>query len=222
MEIYNTSFDAATALKYIEEFKTSSPSKDVIQSIDAILEQTFKCGHTTAHISLIVEKPNKTWEPIERYYTQLGYIAHTDIPVSDAFVFAVTMHIFPAGTQEEFLANDNTITMFDTRKSWSDIVVEKIVNDADDSADGPEEIEGITMWIARNKDGRLKLYAEKPVRAPEKAIYESQNFWHISDMSTNTEIAKMGTFINNNMCPYLTWEDEPIKVELTIASNKDE
>ena len=57
------------------------------------------------------------------------------------------------------------------------------------------------MWIARDKDGELTLFSNKPHRYTEV-------WWN--DEFNDTMI------LNQNMFPNLTWEDEPIEVELVI------
>lgn len=64
------------------------------------------------------------------------------------------------------------------------------------------------MWIARDKNGSLWLYNEKPIRN------EEEEDWTIA---TPTDTA-VGT-LDTNMFPELKWEDEPIEVDL-VAVNK--
>ena len=59
----------------------------------------------------------------------------------------------------------------------------------------------IKGWVARDKDGTLVLYGQKPDR-------EIVNW---DDCGTDEHIC-----INRNMFPYLKWEDEPIEVELLV------
>jgi hypothetical protein len=64
------------------------------------------------------------------------------------------------------------------------------------------EIKG---WISRDKDNGLTLYTgTKPIR-------EHNQFW---DNSGNPGSYRMS--IDENLFPELTWESEPIEVELTI------
>ena len=64
----------------------------------------------------------------------------------------------------------------------------------------PEEPK-IKGWVARDKDGTLVFYGQKPDR-------EIVNW---DDSGTDEHVC-----INQNMFPDLKWEDEPIKVGLTI------
>lgn len=59
------------------------------------------------------------------------------------------------------------------------------------------------MWIARDKDGTLSLYRDKPVRAG----IEPYRWW-------GDEVD--GFDLDSSLFPNLTWEDEPIEVDLTI------
>ena len=68
----------------------------------------------------------------------------------------------------------------------------------------PEEPK-IKGWVARDKDGTLVFYGQKPDR-------EIVNW---DDSGTDEHVC-----INQNMFPDLKWEDEPIKVGLTISRVK--
>lgn len=59
------------------------------------------------------------------------------------------------------------------------------------------------MYIARDKDGSLWLYNEKPIRN------EEENDWTISSPTDNA----VGT-LYSTMFPSLKWEDEPMEVDL--------
>lgn len=60
------------------------------------------------------------------------------------------------------------------------------------------------MWVARDKDGSLWLYNEKPTRE------EKSSCWINKSSITNEGI---GT-LQLTMFPDLKWEDEPIEIEL--------
>lgn len=59
------------------------------------------------------------------------------------------------------------------------------------------------MYVARDKDGTLWLYSEKPHRE------ENYGVWY-SDRVNIMEI-------NSEEFPQLKWEDEPIEVKLIIS-----
>lgn len=59
----------------------------------------------------------------------------------------------------------------------------------------------IKGWVARDKrNNEISVYAEKPLRA--------DCWWALNGGGYIT--------LNENTFPELTWEDEPIEVELTI------
>lgn len=62
------------------------------------------------------------------------------------------------------------------------------------------------MWVARDKNGDLKLFYNKPFR-----LYED-NFKFGDDKWVTTWINWMQ--IDPNLFPELTWDDEPIEVEI--------
>lgn len=55
------------------------------------------------------------------------------------------------------------------------------------------------LWIARDKDGTLIMFHEKPIRCGD--------YWGTSD---NNEVFT----ITEGLFPNLKWEDEPIEVSL--------
>lgn len=60
------------------------------------------------------------------------------------------------------------------------------------------------MWVARDKDGKLWFYREKPRRVKDGG------YWVLDDISDYECV------LPEDLFPYLKWEDEPIEVELTI------
>ena len=62
-----------------------------------------------------------------------------------------------------------------------------------------------SIWIARDKDGRLFLYEKKP-------IGRDSTSWLISPNSNNEEI-------DDDWFPEVTWDTEPI--ELVIKEKED-
>lgn len=65
------------------------------------------------------------------------------------------------------------------------------------------------MWVARDKDGYLSAYGQKPARG--------QTEWFSSDKykvdeGFSIELGRMP--LDTKLFPYLTWEDEPIEVSV--------
>lgn len=58
------------------------------------------------------------------------------------------------------------------------------------------------LWVARDCNGELYLYNEKP------EYYNNLEVWFIGGICSK---------LDNNFLPNLTWEDEPIEVELRPA-----
>lgn len=70
------------------------------------------------------------------------------------------------------------------------------------------------MWIARNKNGVLRLFNEKPVRTTMEYRWHFMNdIWLSRDYNCGSLIV-----FNTNLFPELTWDDEPI--EVTLVENK--
>ena len=66
------------------------------------------------------------------------------------------------------------------------------------------------MWVARYKDGELDLYRNKPQRCD--AIGWSHENWDSYD--------EHWIQLDSKLFPDLTWNDEPIEVEL-VRKNKN-
>ena len=66
------------------------------------------------------------------------------------------------------------------------------------------------MWIARDKDGQLTLFTNKPHRCTD--VGWDNESWDVVSMDEFTDTM----ILNPNLFPNLTWEDEPIEVELTL------
>ena len=66
------------------------------------------------------------------------------------------------------------------------------------------------MRMARDKDGELTLFSNKPHRCKEVG-WDNESL----DIVSMYEFTDM-MILNPNMFPHLTWENEPIKVELTL------
>ena len=66
------------------------------------------------------------------------------------------------------------------------------------------------MWIARDKDGELNLFSNKPHRCT--SIGWNNESWDVESMDEFNDTM----LLNPNLFPNLNWEDEPIEVELVI------
>lgn len=65
------------------------------------------------------------------------------------------------------------------------------------------------MWIARDKDGTIRLFKSKPYRNTKWWDCENE-YWHSDDL-TYIEIPSDWDIFTN-----ITWVDNPIEVELTL------
>lgn len=63
------------------------------------------------------------------------------------------------------------------------------------------------MYVARDKDGRLFLYHRKPKRSQRPDCY----FWE-------EDFESMG--LDSSLFPNLTWDDEPLEVEISEVERK--
>ncbi len=75
-------------------------------------------------------------------------------------------------------------------------------SDLDFALDPPHPEATISGWVCRDKDGTLCLYYEKPMRGKEEWFgnYDRQ--------------------LPEDSFPDLTWQDEPIEVEIQIKPKK--
>ena len=88
------------------------------------------------------------------------------------------------------------------------------------------------MWVARDKDGRLKLFPDKPVRNEsfeDDDCNERVNKWmrdaekflpvhyasHDSLYNPHYQIMRL----DESLFPELTWDDEPMEVTILPISN---
>lgn len=62
------------------------------------------------------------------------------------------------------------------------------------------------MWVARDKNKELWFYKKKPTR------YEYSHIW--ANYSPKHRKKRYGLRIDDRLFPNLTWEDEPIEIEL--------
>lgn len=63
------------------------------------------------------------------------------------------------------------------------------------------------MWVARDKDGCLWLYIYKPIRS------KTNYWWEVDEQNTPLDEDDC-MLIDIELFPDLSWEDEPIEVEL--------
>lgn len=70
------------------------------------------------------------------------------------------------------------------------------------------------MWIARDKDRQLTLFTNKPYRCTDVGLDNESWGVVLMDEFTDTMI------LNPNLFPNLTWEDEPIEVELALKKKR--
>lgn len=71
------------------------------------------------------------------------------------------------------------------------------------------------MWVARDKDGRLQLFEGHPIKEVEKGEW---NYYSIfSDFRPEWEHDFSVKLLNRELFPELTWDDEPIEVELEVV-----
>lgn len=63
----------------------------------------------------------------------------------------------------------------------------------------------IQAWVARDEDCFISTYQNKPIRYE----YDGCGFWHDEDSESHIELP-LTSF------PYLTWDDEPIEVDIII------
>lgn len=77
--------------------------------------------------------------------------------------------------------------------------------DLDFNLDPPQPEATISEWVARDRDGSLSLYQSYPERQ------ENLGYWR--DGLGESELSEMDF-------PSLSWQDDPIEVEITIKPKK--
>lgn len=77
------------------------------------------------------------------------------------------------------------------------------------------------MWVARNKDGSLELFEGRPYRMDKDSVVpEEYREGHWAYYSIHSVIGPhtiqhfSSKMLNSKLFPELTWEDEPVEVEL--------
>lgn len=74
-----------------------------------------------------------------------------------------------------------------------------------------------SMWVARDKDGYLSLFTDKPPRRGKDIGFHSERWYYdTASISEFTDSMKL----NPKLFPDLTWNDEPVEVELVIKKRK--
>ena len=104
---------------------------------------------------------------------------------------------------------DATLRDFDkTIKAWDAFDMEQAYEDGANFALGKQEKDADTViqgWVARDDDGQLLyLYDSMPTRGI--------NMWN--------DHGSLLTHLDDNLFPNLTWESDPIEVEITIKRKK--
>jgi len=89
-------------------------------------------------------------------------------------------------------------------------VLDTIQRDMANESQKEQNICTITGWVARDKDGELRIYD----CLPQRKIISDVGVWITKGRKSYT--------LKSNAVPTLTWEDEPIEVELTIKRKEDE
>ena len=69
-----------------------------------------------------------------------------------------------------------------------------------------ETLPKIKGWIARDKTYDLHFFSEKPQRNISNDRFGWDNVW----------VGKKLLVLDCDLCPELTWEDEPIKAEIIV------
>lgn len=96
---------------------------------------------------------------------------------------------------EEFIGTDGFPT--ETMRQCFNFAFDRAYKLGKQERDAGTVIQG---WVARDKDGRIFAYTNKPVRDYSLQEWESD---FVSE-------------INGKSFPDLTWDDEPIKVSISI------
>ena len=71
------------------------------------------------------------------------------------------------------------------------------------------------MWIGRDKDGELWLFTHKPMRCTAPGW--NNEFWDSPDLVDDDNDIVSAMTINPNLYPEVTWENEPIEVDLVVS-----
>ena len=84
-------------------------------------------------------------------------------------------------------------------------------DELDFSVDEEKEAEGavISGWVARDNGGFISLFSY----CPDRVIHDDLGFWGHNDGSHEIDMPQ-------DSFPSLTWDDDPIEVEITIKPKK--
>lgn len=73
------------------------------------------------------------------------------------------------------------------------------------------------MWVARDKNGSIRLYIEKPV---QKQNIKDSGYEDCLDFCTDVD--KMIGYLPSNSFPELKWQDEPVEVSIVPINILDD
>lgn len=73
------------------------------------------------------------------------------------------------------------------------------------------------MWVARDKNGSIRLYIEKPV---QKQNIKDSGYETCLDFCTDVD--KMIGYLPSNSFPELKWQDEPVEVSIVPINILDD
>lgn len=74
------------------------------------------------------------------------------------------------------------------------------------------------LWLARNKEGLLKLYSGKPIKDEERGIFKFNE--RSLCMFFNTFDYYRVVKIKDTRFPEVTWENSPVEVTVNIKTKK--
>ena len=79
------------------------------------------------------------------------------------------------------------------------------------------------LWVARDKNGYLYLYNNKPIRTKEGTEFENDydSGYVDSIYKDYLEIDKGYIEIDSELFPEVTWENSPQQVKLTLVNNDE-
>lgn len=79
------------------------------------------------------------------------------------------------------------------------------------------------LYIARDKNGYLYLYNNKPIRTKEGTEFENDyDYGYVDSIYKDyLEIDKGYIEIDSELFPEVTWENSPQQVNLTLVNNDE-
>lgn len=108
---------------------------------------------------------------------------------------------------EEYVRNNpftHPYTVIATRESYKDGICFALGKQEKDTDTG------FQGWVARDENGRLCLYQNEPER--EASDFSPRGYW--------TDRTNQYIDFPPNLFPDITWDSDPIEVEITIKRNK--